>query len=164
MRHLEINSSYGLVSFGRNETPLRGKSGKYCHFPRVRIKAKESRLSCVEWCKLGKVEMITYEKPPRRRMSARGRFQMQLWRISFNKGISPASERKAWCGERDEFVSLRGGDDGDGRRLRDGDVLRHLRGGDGVRDALPSPRASLRAHGGRGGTYRSSRRFRGVSP
>ena len=64
----------------------------------------------------------------------------------------------------DDCVSLRGGDDGDGRRLRDGDVLRHLRGGDGVRDALPSPRASLRAHGGRGGTYQSSRRFQEVSP
>lgn len=40
---------------------------------------------------------------------------------------------------------------------------RRLRGADDGRDGLPSPRASLRAHGGTGGTCPSSRQSRGVS-
>lgn len=42
------------------------------------------------------------------------------------------------------------------------DHLRHLRGADGVRDAPPSLRASLRARGVKGGTCRSCRQFRGA--
>lgn len=41
---------------------------------------------------------------------------------------------------------------------------RAARDGDGVQDALPNLRASLRAHGGSSGTFRSSGRFRAVSP